>query len=91
MCNNNLLLRTTINYQIPTFKLNNRNLVHFAAYSGHIGFYPTPKGIEAFRSELSVYKNSKGAVQFPLGQPIPYDLIKKIVLYRVKEVDKNNR
>jgi uncharacterized protein YdhG (YjbR/CyaY superfamily) len=74
----------TISYQMPTFKLNG-NLVHFAAYKNHIGFYPAPSGIEAFKRELSPYKWSKGAVQFPLDRPIPLDLVKKIVVFRVKE------
>ncbi|MBE0653033.1 MAG: DUF1801 domain-containing protein [Bacteroidales bacterium] len=73
-----------INYAMPTFKLNG-NLVHFAAYKNHIGFYPTPSGIEAFKEKLSVYKSSKGAVQFPLDKPLPLDLIKEIVKFRVKE------
>ena len=73
-----------INYQMPTFTLKG-NLVHFAAYGGHIGFYPTPTGIEKFKTELSVYKGAKGSVQFPLDQPIPYNLIGKIVKFRVKE------
>ncbi len=74
-----------IAYQMPTFKLNGKNLVHFAAFKHHIGFYPTPSGIEAFEKELSLYKGAKGSVQFPLDKPIPYDLIEKIVLFRVKE------
>ena len=74
----------TIKYGIPTFTLKG-NLVHFAAYKKHIGFYPTPTGIEKFKSELSVYESSKGAVQFPLDRPIPHDLIGKIVKFRVKE------
>ena len=74
----------TINYQIPTFKLNG-NLVHFAAFKNHIGFYPTPSGQKAFQKELAVYKSGKGSVQFPLDKPIPLSLIKKIVQYRVKE------
>lgn len=77
----------TINYQMPTFKLNNKNLVHFAAYKKHIGFYPTPSAIERFNDELlSSYRWSKGAIQFPLNKPIPYDLIKRIVSFRVKEL-----
>jgi uncharacterized protein YdhG (YjbR/CyaY superfamily) len=75
----------TISYQMPTFKLKG-NLVHFAAAKNHIGFYPTPSGIEHFKAELSNYKTSKGAVQFPLDKPIPYDLVKKIVAFRVGEV-----
>lgn len=74
----------TISYGMPTFKLNG-NLVHFAAYKNHIGFYPTPSGIEAFKEEISGYKSSKGAVQFPLDKPIPYDLVEKMVIFRVKE------
>jgi uncharacterized protein YdhG (YjbR/CyaY superfamily) len=74
----------TINYQIPTFKLNG-NLVHFTAYKNHIGFYRTASGIKAFKKELSTYKWSKGAVQFPLDRPIPFDLIKRIVAFRVQE------
>lgn len=74
----------TISYQMPTFTLHG-NLVHFAAFSKHIGFYPVPSGIEAFKEELAVYKQGKGSVQFPLNQPIPYDLIRRIVLFRVQE------
>ena len=73
-----------ISYGMPTFKLHG-NLVHFAAYKNHIGFYPAPSGIEAFKEEISEYKSSKGAVQFPLDKPIPYDLVEKIVIFRVKE------
>ena len=73
-----------IKYQIPTFVLNG-NLVHFAAFEKHIGFYPTPSGIEQFKKALSKYKSAKGSVQFPLNSPIPYGLIKKIVAFRVKE------
>jgi len=75
----------TISYQMPTFKLNGKNLVHFAAFKNHIGFYPIPSGIEAFKKELSSYKQGKGSVQFPIDKPIPYDLVEKIVKYRVKE------
>ena len=74
----------TINYQIPTFTLNG-NLVHFAAFENHIGFYPTPSGMEAFKKELSPYKGAKGSVQFPIDQPLPLPLIRRIVEYRVKE------
>ncbi|MEK3983200.1 DUF1801 domain-containing protein [Paenibacillus sp. FSL K6-3166] len=73
-----------ISYQMPTFALHG-NLVHFAAFKNHIGFYPTPNGIEAFREELSVYKGAKGSIQFPLNQPMPYELISKIVKFRVAE------
>ena len=73
-----------ISYQMPTFTLKG-NLVHFAAFKKHISFYPVPTGIEKFKKELSVYQGSKGSVQFPLDQPIPYNLIGKIVKFRVKE------
>src|SRR5689334_4989071 len=73
-----------MSYQMPTFTLNG-NLVHFAAFKNHIGFYPTPTGIEAFKEELSVYKGAKGSVQFPIDQPLPWSLIRRIVEYRVKE------
>src|SRR5215208_3109227 len=74
----------TINYQIPTFTLHG-NLVHFAAFQNHIGFYPTPSGMEAFKEELSGYKGAKGSVQFPTNEPLPLALIRRIVEYRVKE------
>ncbi len=73
-----------IKYQMPTFVLKG-NLVHFAAFKKHIGFYPAPTGIEEFRERLSVYKGAKGSVQFPLDMPIPYDLITDIVAFRVQE------
>jgi uncharacterized protein YdhG (YjbR/CyaY superfamily) len=75
----------TIDYQMPTFKLKGKNLVHFAAHKKHIGFYPTPSGIEKFKAEISVYEWAKGSVQFPLNKPIPYDLISRITEFRVKE------
>lgn len=73
-----------ISYQLPTFYLNG-NLVHFGVHARHIGFYPTPSGMEAFKKELSGYKGAKGSVQFPLDQPMPYDLIRKIIQFRVAE------
>jgi uncharacterized protein YdhG (YjbR/CyaY superfamily) len=73
-----------ISYQMPTFKLNG-NLVHFAAWKNHIGFYATPSGHQAFQKQLSKYKGAKGSIQFPMDEPIPYDLIRKMVVYRVKE------
>ena len=73
-----------ISYGIPTFKLNG-NLVHFGAYKNHIGFYPTPSAIAAFKKELSSYKQSRGTVQFPIDEPIPLGLIKRMVRFRVKE------
>ncbi|WP_025689156.1 iron chaperone [Paenibacillus zanthoxyli] len=71
-----------ISYQMPTFELHG-NLVHFAAFKKHIGFYPAPSGIEAFKEEVKEYHKSKGTLQFPLDQPLPYDLISRIVKYRV--------
>jgi uncharacterized protein YdhG (YjbR/CyaY superfamily) len=73
-----------ISYQMPTFYLNG-NLVHFAAYKKHIGFYPTSSGIRAFKKELSFYKTAKGTVQFPIDKPLPLELIGKIVKFRVLE------
>lgn len=73
-----------ISYGMPTFRLHG-NLVHFAAFKNHIGFYPTPTGVDEFHDELAAYKQGKGSVQFPLDRPIPYDLITRIVKYRVKE------
>ena len=73
-----------ISYQMPTFYLKG-NLVHFAVHKAHVGFYPTPSGIEAFKQELSGYIMSKGAVQFPLEKQLPFDLISKIVQFRVAE------
>lgn len=73
-----------INYGIPTFALEG-NLVHFAGFKSHIGFYPTPSGIEKFKKELSAYEGAKGSVRFPLDKPIPYELISRIVHFRVKE------
>ncbi|MBT3337332.1 MAG: hypothetical protein HN855_08810 [Anaerolineae bacterium] len=71
-------------YQMPTFKLHG-NLVHFAAFKKHIGFYPVPSGLETFKEELSAYKGGKGSVQFPLDQPLPLALVTKIVKFRVAE------
>jgi len=73
-----------ISYDIPGFYLNGR-LVWFAAFKRHIGFYPRGSAVEAFATELSPYKHNKATVQFPLDQPIPYALIRKIVKFRVKE------
>lgn len=73
-----------ISYQMPTFYLNG-NLVHFAAFKQHIGFYPAPNGIEAFEQELASYGRSKGAVRFPLDQPLPLDLVRRITVYRAEE------
>jgi len=73
-----------IAYGMPTYTMV-KNLIHFAGYAKHIGIYPTPTGIEAFKDELSGYKNAKGSVQFPLSLPIPYELIRRITRYRVEE------
>jgi uncharacterized protein YdhG (YjbR/CyaY superfamily) len=73
-----------LSYQMPAFALHG-NLVYFAAHKNHIGFYPTPSGIEAFKDELSEYKSSKGAVQFPIKKPLPYELISKIATFRAAE------
>ncbi len=75
----------TISYAIPTFDLNGRHLVHFAGYDRHIGFYPVPSGMDAFKDELKPYKQGKGSVQFPLDDPLPTDLIRRIVVFRVEE------
>jgi uncharacterized protein YdhG (YjbR/CyaY superfamily) len=72
----------TIKYGIPTFTLNG-NLVHFGAFKNHIGFYPAPSGMQAFKNELAVYEKGKGSIQFPLSQPIPYKLVEDIVQFRV--------
>jgi uncharacterized protein YdhG (YjbR/CyaY superfamily) len=73
-----------ISYGVPTYKLNG-NLVHFGGFKSHIGFFPTPSGIKHFQKELSAYKTSKGAVQFPIEKPIPVGLVAKIVKFRVKD------
>jgi uncharacterized protein YdhG (YjbR/CyaY superfamily) len=73
-----------ISYRMPTYYYNG-NLVHFAAYQHHIGFYPTPSGIDAFEDELGKYKRAKGSVQFPIDEPLPLDLIARIVKHRVRE------
>lgn len=73
-------------YGMPGYKLNGRPLVYFAAFQNHIGFYPTDSGIRKFLPLLSAYKHSKGAVQFPINKPLPFDLILKITKFRVKEI-----
>ncbi len=75
----------TISYAIPTFDLNGRHLVHFAGYAKHVGFYPIPSAMTAFAEELAPYKSGKGSAQFPLGEPLPVDLIRRIVEFRVAE------
>lgn len=74
----------TISYQIPTFKYYG-NLVHFAGYKNHIGFYPGASAIEIFKDEITEYTTSKGTIQFPIDKPIPLDLISKITAFRVKQ------
>ena len=80
--------KEAIKYGMPTFVLNG-NLVHFAAYKNYIGFYPAPTGIDAFITELAPYRTGKGTIQFPIDKPIPYDLVEKIVRFRVKETQKS--
>ncbi len=75
-----------ISYKMPTYKLNGKNLVHFAAWDSHIGLYPTPSAMKEFEQDLEGYQKSKGSIHFPLGKPLPIELIKKIVQFRVKEV-----
>ena len=84
----------TMGYGVPAYKTNGKPLVYFAGFKKHIGFYATPAGHEAFSEELSQYKQGKGSVQFPFSRPIPYDLIGRIVEFRVNENDDsetNNR
>lgn len=80
----------TISYQMPTYKYYG-NLVHFAAHAHHIGFYPGPEGIEAFKEKFTGLKYSKGAVQFDMNKPIPFDLIEEIVIYRLAENKRNHQ
>ncbi|MES2448371.1 MAG: DUF1801 domain-containing protein [Bacteroidota bacterium] len=77
-----------ISYAMPAFKLNGKPLVYFAGYKNHIGFYATPTGHEAFEKELSIYKQGKGSVQFPINKPMPLDLITRITKFRVEENNK---
>ena len=76
----------TIKYQMPTFTLNGRNLVHFAAYKNYVGLYPAPRGVEQFKSELSAYEGAKSSVSFPFDRPIPLGLIGRIVKFRAKSL-----
>ncbi len=77
-----------IRYGMPTFRLNGSNLVHFAAFRDHLGFFPTPSGVEKFQKELSSYHTSKGTIQFPLDKPVPYDLVERIARFRAEEMRK---
>ena len=74
-----------IKYGIPTAILNKKNLLHFAAFKNHIGFYPIPKTINAFKEKLLPYKQGKGSIQFQLNQEIPFDLIDEMIIYRINE------
>lgn len=75
----------TIRYKMPTFMLRGRYLVYFGAYKKHIGFYPAPIGVEQFQDETAVYASGSGTLKFPLDQPIPFDLIARIIKFRVQE------
>ena len=77
--------KEAISYQMPTFKLNGKNLVHFAAWKNHIGFYPTPSGTAKFKKEIAKYAYAKGSIRFPTDAPMPLTLITEIVKFRVKE------
>jgi len=81
----------SISYDMPTFKLNGERLVYFSAWKNHIGLYSIPRGNESFRKELSPYEGEKGSLRFPLEKPIPYDLVKKIVMFRMKEIQDENK
>jgi uncharacterized protein YdhG (YjbR/CyaY superfamily) len=79
----------SISYSMPTFKLNGKPLVYFAAYKNHIGFYALPSSHKVFLQQLSKYKHGKGSVQFSLDKPMPIKLITKIIKYRIKELEVN--
>lgn len=79
-----------IKYMMPTFVFKGKNLVHFAVLKKHYGFYPTPSGIEAYKKELEGYISTKGAIQFPKDEPVPFDLVKKITEFRVNEILQKN-
>ena len=79
----------TMSYAIPTFDLNGKHLVHFAGYANHVGFYPVPSAMEAFKDELAPYRHGKGSARFPLDKPLPVDLIRRIVEFRVDESTRN--
>lgn len=76
-----------MSYEMPTFRYK-KNLVHFAAWNNHLGFYPTPGGIEAFHEELAPYEGAKGSVKFPYSQAMPLELIQKITKFRIEEIEK---
>ena len=81
----------TIKYGIPTFVLDGKNLVHFGGFKNHVGFYPTPSAMAEYKKDLSKYESGKGSVQFPLSRPLPLNLIKKIVKYRIQEVSARSK
>jgi uncharacterized protein YdhG (YjbR/CyaY superfamily) len=80
-----------IRYGIPTFRLEGSNLVHFAAFRDHLSFFPTASGVEKFQKELSSFKLSKGTIQLPLNEPVPYDLVERIVRFRAEETRKKKK
>jgi uncharacterized protein YdhG (YjbR/CyaY superfamily) len=80
-----------IRYGMPTFRLSGSNLFHFAAFRDHLGFFPTPSGVEKFLKELSSYQTSKGTIQFPLDKPVPYDLVERIARFRAEETRKKKK
>ncbi len=80
-----------IAYGMPTFKLNGRNLTYFSAWKSHIGFYAAPFGSKEFQKELTPYQGEKGALRFPLDEPMRYDLIKKIIAFRKKELQEKKK
>jgi len=81
----------SISYDMAAFKLNGKRLVYFGAWKSHIGFYSIPKGDEAFRKQLSPYSGEKGSLRFALDEPIPYDLVKKIAILRMKEIQQKKK
>ena len=81
----------SISYQMPTFKLDRKRLAYFSAWKNHIGFYSIPVGDAAFRKELSLYSGEKGSLRFPMDKPIPYDLVKKIVMFRMREIQQKRK
>jgi uncharacterized protein YdhG (YjbR/CyaY superfamily) len=80
-----------ISYAMPTFRVNGKNMLHFAAFSRHIGFYATPDGHAEFEQELSKYRRGKGSVQFPIDEPLPLDLIRRIAEFRATQLSKGER
>jgi uncharacterized protein YdhG (YjbR/CyaY superfamily) len=81
----------TISYQIPTYKLDGRRLVYFAGWKNHVAMYPVPEGPDEFNKRLAPFKGAKSSIRFPIGQPVPYDLVKQIVALRIKELEKEEK